>query len=467
MQKKNLFDKKLFIFDLDGVLYLGNEVIPGAAEVINRLKELNKKIYYLTNNSTKTRTNYVAKLAKMGITTSKNYIMTSAYATAFYLKQRRTKAKIFVIGETGLATELSDIGFKVLTDFKENEKVDYVVVGLDRNFNYKKLSGGLYYISKKAKFIATNTDPTLPTEKYSLPGAGSMVSALETCAGIKPSKVIGKPNAYTIYSIIDKERVGPQDTVMVGDRITTDILAGKNAGVVTIFVKTGAGEQERSKIRDLNIVPDFILNSIKDMLPLLKVKRPSKVKTIEKPSKFNIFLENLAKSTSFERMEMIPYLRQILKEQETELKKFKKEFFNIWENWSEEYGGSNIASFFVNKGKIIMLKWLSNVFPFRKEDFKIVFKEGGTTVDVVLDISYFFNEEELKYIKNLIKETKIIEISPQIALIRTLAETILAFSQVWDEVSGYNFTMMPEEDKTSKKEGEIIFDMVFTLRPAF
>lgn len=467
MQKKNLFDKKLFIFDLDGVLYLGDEVIPGAVEVINRLKESNKIVYYLTNNSTKTRTNYVAKLGKMGIITSKNYIVTSASATAQYLKQRRNKAKIFVIGEMGIINELKDLGFKVISDFIEKEKVDFVVVGLDSKFDYKKLSGGLYYISRGAKFIATNTDPTLPTEKYALPGAGTMVAALETCTGIEPAKIIGKPNPYTIFSIIDKERESPHNTVIVGDRITTDILAGKNAKTTTVLVKTGAGEKERSKIRDLNIVPDFILNSIKDILPLLVSKKPVKVEITEKPSKFFIFTENFARATSFERMEMIPYFNEIFKEHISELKKFKGEFVEFWEKWGEEYGGSDVAGFFSNHGQVILLKWLSKVFPFRDKDFKIEFKEGGTSVDVILDISYFFNEKEVKYMDSLLQEFEIEDITPQIALIRLLAETILIFSKMWDDVSGYDFTMMPEEDKTSKKGEGIVFNMLFTLRPSF
>ncbi|MHA1378461.1 MAG: HAD-IIA family hydrolase [Candidatus Helarchaeota archaeon] len=466
MQKKNLYDKKLFIFDLDGVLYLGDKVISGAVEVIEKLKELNKKVYYLTNNSTKTRTSYVAKLGKMGIITSKNYIVTSASATAYYLKERRTKAKIFIIGETGIANELKDIGFRVLIEFKEKEKVDFVVVGLDSNFNYEKLAGGMYYILNGARFIATNTDPTLPTEKYALPGAGAMVAALETCTAINPSKIIGKPNPYTILAIIDRERVGPQETVMVGDRITTDILAGKNAGVVTVFVKTGAGEKERSKIRDLNIVPDFILNSIKDIIPLLVEKKVAKQKTIEKPSKIFIFLDNFARVTAFERMEMIPYFNQVLKEQISSLKKFRKEFVEIWEKWSEEHGGSNVAVFFVNKGQKILLKWLSTVFPFRLKDFKIEFQEGGTSVDIILKVSYLFNEEELKHTDYLIKQYKIKEITSQIALIRILAETILIFSKMWNDISGYDFTMMAEEDKTIKKGEKIFFDMVFTLRPS-
>jgi len=253
----------------------------------------------------------------------------------------------------------------------------------------------------------------------------------------------------------------------VGDRISTDILAGKNSNVITILVKTGAGKKETEKIRPENIVPDIILNSIKDLFPLLVEKKYEPTIRIEKPSKFYFFLENMAKYTSFQRMDMINLLKQILTEQKLVLKNFKAEFLQIWENWMQEYGGSNVANFYVNKGGEILQNWLTIVFPFRKNDFKINFNEGGTTVDIILDISYFFNERELQFIDFLIKEFNIQELNSQTALIRTLAETILIFSQIWNEISGYAFTMMPEEDRTRKKNGGIMFNMVFTLRPSY
>jgi len=145
MEKKNLANKKLFIFDLDGVIYLGDQLISGALEVINKLKDLNKKIYYLTNNSTKTRESYVEKLKKMNIESNTENIITSAYATALYLKKKKKRAKIFVIGEVGLVSELKKQGFEAYTDFQEDLKIDFVVVGLDRKFDYRKLTGGLYW----------------------------------------------------------------------------------------------------------------------------------------------------------------------------------------------------------------------------------------------------------------------------------------------------------------------------------
>ncbi len=471
MEKKNLSDKNIFIFDLDGVIYLGNQIVPGALEVINKLEKFGKKIYYLTNNSTKTREDYVKKLEKMGIKSKIENIITSAYAAALYLKnkeiRKKSKASVFVIGENGIVSELEKMEFKVYTEFKEDLKIDYVVVGLDSNFHYNKLSGGLYYISKGAEFIATNADPTLPTEKYALPGAGTMVSALETCTNKKPSIIIGKPNPYTIESILKKEKAKAKDAVMVGDRISTDILAGKNANTTTIFVKTGAGENEASKIHSENIFPDLTLKSVKGLLPLLEKEKIETTMRIAKPTKFYFFLENFAKYTAFQRMEMINLFRRILKEQEFILKNYKQDFLQVWKNWVEEYGGAEVADFFVNNCDELILKWLTVIFPFRKEDFKILIKKGGTNVDVVLDISYFFMEKEISFIDFLIKEFDIEEVTAQVALIRTLAETILIFCQIWNEISGYDFTIMPEEEKTDKKGKGIVFNMLFTLRPSF
>jgi len=261
----NLKEKQLFIFDLDGVIYLGNEPIPGAKKVLDFLTTNKKKFYYLTNNSTKTRTQFKEKLLKMGINASEQQIITSAYATAKYL-QRQPVGPIYVIGEIGLINELRTAGFSVITEDTSNEQIKYVVVGLDRNFTYQKLAYALTALERGAKFIATNADPTLPTEYGILPGAGSMVAALSTAANISPMIIIGKPNTFMVDLILNQEKIPPSQAIIVGDRYTTDIMAGINANIKTILVKSGAGIKEIKLIPPSGPNPDLILNSIAEIL---------------------------------------------------------------------------------------------------------------------------------------------------------------------------------------------------------
>ncbi|MHA1696834.1 MAG: HAD-IIA family hydrolase [Candidatus Helarchaeota archaeon] len=264
---------KLFIFDLDGVVYEGKKVIKGATDVLATLNKKNKIIYALTNNSTLTREMYHDKLLKIGIKLDVENIMTSAYASAYYLSQNFGSNKnAYVIGEVGLLEELEKVDIFPVNKYSQNElpeTVDFVVVGLDRELHYNKLAFALNYILKGAMFIASNDDPNLPSDNGILPGAGSMVSALTTCSGKKPYITIGKPNPITINQILNKEQVSPGNTVIIGDRFTTDISAGLNAGIKTIMVLTGAGKSELNLALNAPQKPHMIVDSINDLLKII------------------------------------------------------------------------------------------------------------------------------------------------------------------------------------------------------
>jgi len=267
-------DLELFILDLDGVVYEGSILIPGALDFLNKLREQNKIIFALTNNSTLTREKYYEKLKKFNLNIPIENIITSGYATAEYLSQiNKNSATAFVIGEIGLMEELHKVNINpvnMLNNYdKLPEKVDYVVVGLDRNFNYEKLAKALTYLLRNAKFIATNNDPNLPTERGLLPGAGSMVSALMTCSGINPEIIIGKPNPFTINYILKLTKIPSDKAVIIGDRYTTDILAGLNAQIKTIMVLTGAGKIEKDIALKSDRKPHLIADSIRDLLKLI------------------------------------------------------------------------------------------------------------------------------------------------------------------------------------------------------
>lgn len=267
----NWADLRLFIFDLDGVVYLGREPVPGAKETLDHLTKLGGDIFYVTNNSTRTRMQFQEKLAHMGIAATEGQIVTSAYATACYLNELHEGATVYIIGEEGLITEFKDAGFHVLFKDDAIDAVDFVIVGLDRKFTYQKLSNALSAVEQGAQFVATNDDPTLPTESGLLPGAGTLVAALSNAIGRPPLITIGKPNPFMLNLILKTRKIKPSNAVIIGDRYTTDIKAGVHAQIKTILVKTGVGFQELKEIPVSGPHPDLILDSVADFHKFLSV----------------------------------------------------------------------------------------------------------------------------------------------------------------------------------------------------
>ena len=257
---------ELFIFDLDGVLYTGNILVPNADTIIEKLKSKNKRIYFLKNNSTKTRKDFIKKLSNLNIKFNIENIYTSAFSTAYYLnKNYPDEKKAYVIGQNGIKEELRQFNFKIIEKFDPENLVNFVIVGLDQFFNYEKLTIAYHHLINDAKFIATNDDPSLPSENLPLPGAGSMVKALEICSGKKPIITIGKPNSFMINLIIEKENIDRNKAIMIGDRLSTDILAGINSKIDTLLVKTGSGNEELNNKKLNHIKPNYILNSVEEM----------------------------------------------------------------------------------------------------------------------------------------------------------------------------------------------------------
>ncbi len=229
----------LIVLDLDGVVYRGNAVIPHAAEAIERLTRAGHEVWYFTNNSAQTRKAYRAKLAGMGIRTTSERIMTSAYATALRLQPKdEPPVTALIVGQGGLVDELEAVGVR-LVEATPGARADFVVVGIDRAFTYAKLKAAQQAILAGAHFIATNRDPVYPLEGGELePGSGALVSAIETASRAVP-EVIGKPNPAALLMILERSGFPPASTVLIGDRADTDIACGKAAGVHTILVLTG------------------------------------------------------------------------------------------------------------------------------------------------------------------------------------------------------------------------------------
>jgi 4-nitrophenyl phosphatase len=234
----------LYIFDLDGTLYRGDEPIPNAVETVRALKKADAKIRYLTNNSGQTRQFFLAKLRHMGFPAELVEIESSGHGAAKYLRTLDLRSA-FVVGEPGLVENLREEGLAVvnagddgivLPDGGESEAV---LVGICRKFTYDLMRSAMWRIQAGQAFIATNTDATFPLEGGQVvPGAGSIVAGIQTCSGHEPF-VVGKPNPYLIHLILEAAGCPPEEALVVGDRVDTDLASGERAGCPTHLVLTG------------------------------------------------------------------------------------------------------------------------------------------------------------------------------------------------------------------------------------
>jgi len=258
---------KAVILDLDGCVYRGRKPIEGAAEALDTLRDMGLKLLFLTNNATKTVEDYVAKLNAMGIRCLENEVLTSGYATSIYLADRYGRVRVLPVGGEALERELSRIGHEVL-DWRRGGDPEFVVACLDFEFSYEKLKRACLAVFRGARFVATNTDPTLPVEDHLLPGAGSIVAAISKATGKRPL-VIGKPSRRIMDIALKRLGVDGSETVVVGDRLSTDVRAGKRIGAFTVLVLTGA-----SSLADLERwrygQPDLVLKSVSELPRALK-----------------------------------------------------------------------------------------------------------------------------------------------------------------------------------------------------
>jgi 4-nitrophenyl phosphatase len=259
----------VLIFDLDGVVYLGDTPIAGAVDSLNTLSRAGHPLYFLTNNSTRSRQDYVDKLGGMGIATSAGSVMTSAYATGLYLQSVGAQGKsVYVIGEAGLRAEMEQAGLRVIDD-RDPAPADYVVAGLDRALTYAKLRRAHDEITLNgATFVATNRDATYPMESGEIPGGGAIVVPIEYSTGTA-AVTIGKPEPITWLRILELAGAAPAGALMVGDRPETDIMGANAVGLHTALVLTGvttaahlAGLPEEQRpdhvIEDLTELPALV-----------------------------------------------------------------------------------------------------------------------------------------------------------------------------------------------------------------
>ncbi len=250
-----------YLIDLDGVIYRGSQLLPGAREFIDWLEANKKKYLFLTNNSFATGTQILAKLAHMGIASDDAHLLTAGQAAVQNIARRLPGGNVYVVGEQALI-ELVELQQLCVTPV-DSAEADAVLVGLDRSFDYDKLACATNAVRAGALFITINRDPLLPIAGGFIPGTGSLAAAIEVASGVSP-EVVGKPEPMLLLEAMDLLGSQPDETVMIGDGLDVDILAGKNAGTHTLLVLSG--RNSRADLEQMSIHPDHVYEDLADLM---------------------------------------------------------------------------------------------------------------------------------------------------------------------------------------------------------
>ncbi len=259
---KALAKKHFFISDMDGVVYHGNRLLPGAVEFVAYLTENNLPYLFLTNSSERTPRELADKLKRLGIDSDAAHFYTSALATADFLARQSPGCSVFAIGEAGLHNALYEKGITM-----NDSTPDYVVVGETRTWSYERIERAIQFVRRGARLIGTNPDLTGPTETGIAPATGSMIAPIELATGTK-AYFIGKPNALMMRRAVKHLAATSRDTVIIGDRMDTDIIAGIEAEVDTVLVLSGVtarGDIDRFAYR-----PGYVMRGLDELVEVLR-----------------------------------------------------------------------------------------------------------------------------------------------------------------------------------------------------
>jgi phosphoglycolate/pyridoxal phosphate phosphatase family enzyme len=252
-----------YLFDLDGTIYLGDELLPGAAETLAALRAQGRRTIFLSNNPTKTRQQYVEKLTRMGIPATLHDVVNSSFVMVEWLLQHAPQAKLFVVGEEPLKQDLRAAGFQLAEVAGE---IDIVVASFDRTFAYPKLQIAFDAINAGARLVGTNPDRYCPVPGGGEPDAAAMIAAIEACTGATCDPIVGKPSPIMVETIMKRLQLPPQQCMMVGDRLETDIQMGINAGMATALVLTG--DADRQKLAASGLQPTLVLERIDGLVEM-------------------------------------------------------------------------------------------------------------------------------------------------------------------------------------------------------
>ena len=263
MDHDKLRGAELFLFDMDGTLYLGDQVFEGAIALMNELPALGKKYIYLTNNSSRAGEDYITRLRRLGFPCERENVFTSGMATGLYLRQVYPEARVYLVGTAAFRRELLSYGVELV-----EEDADVVVVGFDTELVYEKLNKACHFLRRGAVFLAANPDWVCPMPNDEvLPDCGSICALLTASTGVKPS-FIGKPNRNMIDVISKMTGVPNERICAVGDRIYTDIAVAQNAGSVSVLVMSG--ETDEKILAEAERKPDYVMADVRELHRRLK-----------------------------------------------------------------------------------------------------------------------------------------------------------------------------------------------------
>lgn len=253
---------RCFLLDMDGTIFLGERLLPGARQLLQLLRRRGMQYLFLTNNSSSHRGRYATKLRRLGLDVNEDEIFTSGEATARYLKQQKPGARIYLVGTPALEEEFAAHGFRIVQD-----NPDYAVLGFDTTLTYEKLRRLCNFVREGRPYIATHPDVNCPTEDGFKPDIGAMMALVEASTGRKADVIVGKPNPPLIAAVEAKTGVPIDQMCMVGDRLYTDIALGR-AGVTTVLVLTG--ETQRADLTDAPHQPDYVMHNLVELTAALE-----------------------------------------------------------------------------------------------------------------------------------------------------------------------------------------------------
>ena len=263
--KTDLKEIKLFLFDMDGTLYLGDRLFDFTNELLDTIRAKGGRYMFMTNNSSKSVADYIRKLEKLGINAEYDDFITSSQATTYYLKKHHPNATLYVCGTNSLKEELIKEGFKIT---ESTEETHCIVMGFDTELTFKKLHDISYMLcTRELPYVATNPDYVCPTEFGSVPDCGSVCDMIFNATGKRPV-VIGKPQALMPQLAMEKTGYKKSETAVIGDRIYTDVKSGINAGTVSVLVMSGETTEEILKASPDK--PDYVLKSGRELLEYIK-----------------------------------------------------------------------------------------------------------------------------------------------------------------------------------------------------
>jgi len=260
-----LKEKKLFLLDMDGTLYLDDDLFEGVEDFLSHIKKSGGRYMFLTNNSSKSVDKYIEKMRKLGIETVDDDFLTSTNATCIYLEKNYKDKKIYAFGTEAFKDQLRKSGFNI-TDKLEDD-IEVLVMGFDTELTFKKLEAACILLNRGVTYIATNPDWVCPTWYGSVPDCGSVSAMLFNATGRNPL-FIGKPQPEMIYLAMEKAGCTKEETVLFGDRIYTDIRSGYNAGIDTVFVLSGEGTMKN--VEESDFKPTYIKENVKQVYDEMK-----------------------------------------------------------------------------------------------------------------------------------------------------------------------------------------------------